>query len=161
MLSLALLSLLGTAHVPAAALGRRALLRGAATAGLGSLGVGLAPPASAIVRGADVADAEAAATGAVGLYIDLTGCTVCRKGVPATCTGTLVAPDLVLSARHCTDVPFKDVESVFLLSRFYLEPDTATAPDPATLVKPNILHYTFPPGAPASPLRGGRWVQLE
>jgi hypothetical protein len=41
----------------------------------------------------------------VGLYIDLSGCTVCRKGVPATCTGTLIAPDLVLSARHCSDVP--------------------------------------------------------
>ena len=30
---------------------------------------------------------------------------MCRKGVPATCTGTLVAPDLVLSAKHCIDVP--------------------------------------------------------
>ena len=52
-----------------------------------------------------MSDAEAAASGVVGLYIDLTGCQICRKGVPATCTGTLVAPDLVLSARHCSDVP--------------------------------------------------------
>ena len=65
----------------------------------------VAHPATAIVRGDDVSDAEAAAAGVVGLYIDLTGCTVCRKNVPATCTGTLVAPDLVLSARHCSDVP--------------------------------------------------------
>lgn len=62
-------------------------------------------PASAIVRGEDVSDAEAASAGVVGLYIDLTGCTICRKGVPATCTGTLIAPNLVLSARHCSDVP--------------------------------------------------------
>jgi len=61
--------------------------------------------ASSIVNGDIVTDAEAAAVGAVGLYIDLSGCTVCRKGVPATCTGTLIAPDLVLSARHCSDVP--------------------------------------------------------
>lgn len=61
--------------------------------------------ASAIVNGAKVTDAEAAAAGVVGLYIDLSGCKVCRKGVPATCTGTLIAPDLVLSARHCSDVP--------------------------------------------------------
>ena len=61
--------------------------------------------ASSIVNGDIVTDAEAAAVGAVGLYIDLSGCTVCRKGVPATCTGTLIASDLVLSARHCSDVP--------------------------------------------------------
>jgi hypothetical protein len=81
-------------------LGRRALLSagGFATA-LSTL------PASAIVNGDPVSDAEAAAAGVVGLYIDLSGCTVCRKGVPATCTGTLIAPDLVLSARHCSDVP--------------------------------------------------------
>jgi hypothetical protein len=65
------------------------------------------PPlaAHAIVNGESVSDAEAAAAGVVGVYIDLTGCSVCRKGVPATCTGTLVAPDLVLSARHCSDIP--------------------------------------------------------
>ena len=57
------------------------------------------------VAGDVVGDAEAAASGVVGLYIDLTGCKICRKGVPATCTGTLVAPDLVLTARHCSDVP--------------------------------------------------------
>lgn len=86
-----------------------------------------------LAQGDIVADAEAAASGVVGLYIDLTGCRVCRQGVPATCTGTLIAPDLVLSvssqgertgaslcqrsfacpprarkfaqARHCIDVP--------------------------------------------------------
>jgi len=57
------------------------------------------------VNGDRVSDAEAAASGVVGLYIDLSGCTVCRKNIPATCTGTLIAPDLVLSARHCSDVP--------------------------------------------------------
>lgn len=30
---------------------------------------------------------------------------VCRKGLPATCSGTLIAPNLVLSARHCLDTP--------------------------------------------------------
>ena len=65
----------------------------------------LISPARAIVKGETVTDTEAAAAGVVGLYIDLEGCSVCRKGVPATCTGTLIAPDLVLSARHCSDVP--------------------------------------------------------
>lgn len=78
---------------------RRALLGAAALAATSPRA------AEAIVNGAVVSDAEAAASGAVGLYIDLTGCKVCRKGVPATCTGTLVAPNLVLSARHCADVP--------------------------------------------------------
>ena len=43
--------------------------------------------------------------GAVGLWIDLQGCSVCRHDVPAACSGTLIAPDLVLSARHCLDIP--------------------------------------------------------
>ena len=81
---------------------RRALLAHS----LGALAAMTAPHhARAIVNGAAVSDAEAASTGTVGLYIDLEGCQVCRKGVPATCTGTLVAPDLVLSAKHCIDVP--------------------------------------------------------
>merc|ERR1712185_194703 len=63
------------------------------------------PSANAVVNGQAVSDAEAAANGVVGLYIDLSGCKICREGVPATCTGTLIAPDLVLSARHCSDVP--------------------------------------------------------
>ena len=58
-----------------------------------------------MVRGDPVDNAEAAATGSVGLWIDLTDCTVCRKGLPATCSGTLIAPDLVLSAQHCIDFP--------------------------------------------------------
>ncbi|EOD07764.1 hypothetical protein EMIHUDRAFT_218328 [Emiliania huxleyi CCMP1516] len=62
-------------------------------------------PARAIVNGDSVSDAEAAATGSVGLWIDLSGCSVCRKDKPATCSGTLVAPTLVLSARHCLDTP--------------------------------------------------------
>ena len=81
---------------------RRALLAHS----LGALAAVTAPHhARAIVNGAAVSDVEAASTGTVGLYIDLEGCQVCRKGVPATCTGTLVAPDLVLSAKHCIDVP--------------------------------------------------------
>lgn len=81
---------------------RRALLAHS----LGALAAMTAPHhARAIVNGVAVSDAEAASTGTVGLYIDLEGCQVCRKGVPATCTGTLVAPDLVLSAKHCIDVP--------------------------------------------------------
>ena len=81
---------------------RRSVLHG----GLAAAVSGASPfAASAIVKGSSVSDAEAAAAGVVGLYIDLEGCTICRKGVPATCTGTLVGPDLVLSARHCSDVP--------------------------------------------------------
>ena len=82
---------------------RRALLGGSAAL----LTTSALPPqlASAIVNGERVSNAEAASAGVVGLYIDLTGCKVCRKGVPATCTGTLIAPNLVLSAKHCADVP--------------------------------------------------------
>ena len=61
--------------------------------------------ARAIINGEAVTSAEAAEAGQVGLWIDLSGCAVCRKGVPATCSGTLVAPPLVLSARHCLDTP--------------------------------------------------------
>ena len=83
-------------------LGRRGLISaGVAAATFG----GCKQPASAIINGDSVSDAEAAASGVVGLYINLDGCQICRKGVPATCTGTLIAPDLVLSARHCSDVP--------------------------------------------------------
>ena len=70
---------------------RRSVLAGAATALATPLG------ASAVVRGDSVDNAEAAATGSVGLWIDLTDCSVCRKNLPATCSGTLIAPDLVLS----------------------------------------------------------------
>ena len=87
--------------IPSACLNRRGLVAGVVAATLSIPG----PPAGAIINGDSVSDAEAAAAGVVGLYIDLSGCTICRKGVPATCTGTLVAPDLVLSARHCSDVP--------------------------------------------------------
>lgn len=83
-------------------LDRRRLLANTLAA---SSSVVLSRPARAIVKGDAVTDTEAAAAGVVGLFIDLSGCNVCRKGVPATCTGTLVAPDLVLSARHCSDVP--------------------------------------------------------
>lgn len=91
-----------TSHDKLLASGRRQLLAGAlATVGLGALPTA----APAIVNGIPMGDAEAAAVGAVGLYIDLSGCAVCRQGIPATCTATLVAPDLVLSARHCADIP--------------------------------------------------------
>ena len=78
---------------------RRSVLAHALTA--------LATPfsASAIVRGEAVDDAEAAQVGAVGLWIDLSQCSVCRQGLPATCSGTLIAPDLVLSASHCIEFP--------------------------------------------------------
>jgi len=59
----------------------------------------------AIINGDAVSDAEAAANGVVGLWIDLSKCEVCRKNLPATCSGTLIAPNLVLSARHCLDTP--------------------------------------------------------
>ena len=87
---------------PIGSLSRRSVLR---VAGLLCPLLSAPPPSRAIVAGDAVSDAEAAASGVVGLYIDLAGCQICRKGVPATCTGTLIAPDLVLTARHCLDVP--------------------------------------------------------
>ena len=87
-------------HLPLP-LDRRRLL----SSGLAAVAATRPWAARAIIKGDTVSDAEAAASGVVGLYIDLTGCTICRKGLPATCTGTLIAPDLVLSARHCSDVP--------------------------------------------------------
>ena len=89
----------GSYRTPHTPLRRRQLISALAAATV------LPRSATAIVKGDSVSDAEAAAAGVVGLYIDLAGCTVCRPGIPATCTGTLVAPDLVLSARHCVDVP--------------------------------------------------------
>lgn len=97
-----LLSLSGCSSV---IVSRRLLLRHTAAAATAAALSAHPYPASAIVRGDAVGDAEAAAAGAVGLWIELSGCTVCRKDLPATCTGTLVAPDLVLSARHCIDTP--------------------------------------------------------
>ena len=41
----------------------------------------------------------------MALWIDLTDCDVCRHDVPAACSGTLIADDLVLSAQHCVDIP--------------------------------------------------------
>ena len=86
-------------RISAASLSRRSVLGGALAA------VGAPASVSAVIKGTPVDDAEAAAVGAVGLWIDLDGCSVCRKGLPATCTGTLIAPDLVLSAQHCIDIP--------------------------------------------------------
>ena len=93
-----LLSLSGCSSV---IVSRRLLLRHTAAAATAAALSAHPYPASAIVRGDAVGDAEAAAAGAVGLWIELSGCTVCRKDLPATCTGTLVAPDLVLSGYSC------------------------------------------------------------
>ena len=58
-----------------------------------------------VVPRSDTTLSEAHQTGAVALWIDLTGCDVCRHDVPAACSGTLIADDLVLSAQHCVDIP--------------------------------------------------------
>ena len=60
---------------------------------------------SSIINGAEVSQAEAASAGAVGLWIDLKNCDVCRHDVPAACSGVLIAPDLILSAKHCVEIP--------------------------------------------------------
>ena len=77
------------------------------SAGAGLLSSRLFKPldADAVINGASVSKAEAAAAGAVGLWIDLANCTVCRHDVPAACSGTLISEDLVLSAKHCLDIP--------------------------------------------------------
>merc|ERR1711972_791272 len=82
------------------AVGRRQVLLGAAAA-LAARSL----PAAAIVDGDQPDLVDLQETGAVGVYIDLTDCKVCKKGIPGTCSGTLIAPDLVLSAKHCLDVP--------------------------------------------------------
>ena len=64
-----------------------------------------AKPSRAVIAGYDTTLSEAHQTGAVALWIDLTGCDVCRHDVPAACSGTLIADDLVLSAQHCVDIP--------------------------------------------------------
>ena len=64
-----------------------------------------ARPSRAVIAGYDTTVSEAHQTGAVALWIDLTGCDVCRHDVPAACSGTLIADDLVLSAQHCVDIP--------------------------------------------------------
>ncbi len=64
-----------------------------------------ARPSRAVIAGYDTTLSEAHQTGAVALWIDLTGCDVCRHDVPAACSGTLIADDLVLSAQHCVDIP--------------------------------------------------------
>ena len=64
-----------------------------------------AQPSRAVIAGYDTTLSEAHQTGAVALWIDLTGCDVCRHDVPAACSGTLIADDLVLSAQHCVDIP--------------------------------------------------------
>ena len=64
-----------------------------------------ASPANAVVQGRAASLDEAKAAGTVALWIDLAGCDVCRHDVPAACTGTLIADDLVLSAQHCIDIP--------------------------------------------------------
>lgn len=62
-------------------------------------------PARGVVAGPAASLADAKASGAVALWIEMTGCDICRHDVPAACTGTLIADDLVLSAQHCIDVP--------------------------------------------------------
>ena len=64
-----------------------------------------AQPSRAVIKGYDTTLSEAHQVGAVALWIDLTGCDVCRHDVPAACSGTLIADDLVLSAQHCVDIP--------------------------------------------------------
>ncbi|KAJ1461809.1 trypsin-like cysteine/serine peptidase domain-containing protein [Pelagophyceae sp. CCMP2097] len=73
--------------------------------GAAAAAVGVPLPSSGVILGTEATQAEAAAAGAVALWIDLAGCEVCRHDVPAACSGTLIGPNLVLSAGHCIDVP--------------------------------------------------------
>lgn len=84
---------------------REFIFRGLGTFLGGRLLVGNPGESKAIINGVPVTQVEAASAGAVGLWIDLADCKVCRHDVPAACSGTLIAPDLVLSAKHCIDIP--------------------------------------------------------
>ena len=84
---------------------RSSLTRRTAFALGAALPFATAKPNRAVIAGYDTTLSEAHQTGAVALWIDLTGCDVCRHDVPAACSGTLIADDLVLSAQHCVDIP--------------------------------------------------------
>ena len=84
---------------------RSSLTRRTAFALGAALPFATARPSRAVIAGYDTTLSEAHQTGAVALWIDLTGCDVCRHDVPAACSGTLIADDLVLSAQHCVDIP--------------------------------------------------------
>ena len=84
---------------------RASLTRRTAFALGAALPFATARPSRAVIAGYDTTLSGAHQTGAVALWIDLTGCDVCRHDVPAACSGTLIADDLVLSAQHCVDIP--------------------------------------------------------
>lgn len=84
---------------------QRSLSRRTAFALGAALPFAMARPSRAVIAGYDASLDEAKRSGAVALCIDLEGCDVCRHDVPAACSGTLIADDLVLSAQHCVDIP--------------------------------------------------------
>ena len=89
-------------------------------------------PARGVVAGPAASLADARASGAVALWIDLAGCEICRHDVPAACTGTLIADDLVLSAQHCVDVPESTPasrRSVFHVFQRRASSDDRSSPD--------------------------------
>ena len=89
-------------------------------------------PARGVVAGPAASLADARASGAVALWIDLTDCDICRHDVPAACTGTLIADDLVLSAQHCVDVPESTPasrRSVFHVFQRRASSDDRSSPD--------------------------------
>ena len=94
-----------TAFGTSSSMQRASLTRRTAFALGAALPFATARPSRAVIAGYDTTLSEAHQTGAVALWIDLTGCDVCRHDVPAACSGTLVADDLVLSAQHCVDIP--------------------------------------------------------
>lgn len=94
-----------------------------------------------MIQGAEVSTSEAAAAGAVGLWIDLTDCAICRHDVPAVCSGTLVAPRLVLSARHCID---ETAELGGRLTKVVFAPSVFAAPAAASV--PVERYVTSPRG---------------
>lgn len=63
----------------------------------------------------------------------------CKQGVSQTCTGTLVAPNLVLTARHCVEFPTVDDPLALCVNH------TANLFEAASLVGAGEVHVTTDP----------------